>query len=103
MHLMAAERLDAVVFPTVQVLPPTRAQLRDKLWTTLSFPTNTLIASQTWMPAASVPAGFTPDGLPVGLEILVRTYDEPRLFALAYAFEQATSARRAPASAPELD
>ena len=83
MHLMAAERLDAVAFPTVQVLPPTRAQLRDKLWTTLSFPTNTLIAAQTWLPSITVPAGFTPQQLPVGLEFLVQPYDEPGMLRLA--------------------
>lgn len=101
-NVMGGAEVDALIYPTIQIVPPTRAQLNARQWTTLTFPTNTLIASQSWLPAASVPAGFSPDGLPVGLEILVRTYDEPRLFALAYAFEQATQARRAPASTPEL-
>jgi Asp-tRNA(Asn)/Glu-tRNA(Gln) amidotransferase A subunit family amidase len=102
MKLMAGARLDALVFPTVQVLPPTRAQLADKVWTTLTFPTNTLIASQTWLPSVTVPAGFTPQQLPVGLEFLVRPYDEAGMLRLAYSFEQATRARRAPAATPEL-
>jgi Asp-tRNA(Asn)/Glu-tRNA(Gln) amidotransferase A subunit family amidase len=41
--------------------------------------------------------------LPVGLEFLVRPYDESGLFRLAYAFEQVTKARRAPAATPDLD
>ena len=65
-----------------------------KKWTTLTFPTNTLIASQTWSPAMTVPAGFTADGLPVGLEFVAAPYDEPTVFGLGYAFEQATTPPR---------
>lgn len=72
-----------------------------KAWTVLTFPTNTLIASQTWMAAMTVPAGFTDAGLPVGLEIVAKPFDEPTAFRLGYAFEQATKHRRAPASARE--
>lgn len=102
MKLMASARLDALIFPTLQVEPPSRAQLRDKVWTTLTFPTNTVIGAQTWLPSLTVPAGFTPRGLPVGLEFLVRPYDEPGMFRLAYGFEQASQARRAPAATPAL-
>jgi amidase len=103
LNVMGQASLDALIYPSVQVVPPTREQLNSRLWTTLTFPTNTLIASQTWMPAVSVPAGLTAAGLPVGLEFLARPYDEPGMFALAYAFEQATKARIAPACAPELE
>jgi amidase len=102
MNVMARARLDALIFPTVQVLPPTREQLAHKVWTTLSFPTNTLIASQTWLPSITVPAGMSSQQLPVGLEFLVRPYDEAGMLRLAYAFEQRTRARRAPRSTPEL-
>jgi amidase len=101
-NCMGGDALDALIFPSVQVVPPTREQLDTRVWTTLTFPTNTLIASQTWLPAATVPAGFSDDGLPVGLEIMVKPYAEPTLFRLAYAFEQATQHRRAPASTPAL-
>jgi amidase len=85
---------DAIAYPSVQVPPPTMAGRAD--WTTLTLPTNTLIASQTWLPAITVPAGFTPDGAPVGLELVGRPYDEATLFRLASGFEQATGHRRAP-------
>jgi Asp-tRNA(Asn)/Glu-tRNA(Gln) amidotransferase A subunit family amidase len=91
---MAQHGLDALVYPSVQVPPPTMEDR--KRWTTLTFPTNTLIASQTWMPAMSVPAGFTEEGLPVGLELVAKPYDEPTVFRLAFAFEQATHHRRPP-------
>jgi amidase len=42
-------------------------------------------------PAASVPAGFTEDGLPVGVQIVGRHRDDFGVLQMAYAFEQATS------------
>ncbi|GAN75981.1 amidase [Acidisphaera rubrifaciens] len=100
--LVAANGLDGVCFPCSQVLPPTRKELNDGRWTVLGFPTNTLIAAQTWMPSICVPAGFTPDGIPVGMEIIVPPYHEPDLFRLGYAFEQVAPHRRPPASTPAL-
>ena len=92
--LLARADLGALTYPSVQVPPPTLAGRAD--WTTLTFPTNTLIASQTWLPAVTVPAGFVPEGAPVGLELVGKPYDEGTLLRYAYAFEQATGHRRAP-------
>ena len=47
-------------------------------------------------PIVSVPAGFV-SALPVNVSFIGRAFDEPRLLKLAFAFEQATRARRAPA------
>ena len=99
---MAKAQTTALVFPTTQVPSPSRAELDAGKWPLLEFPTNTLLAAQTWMPAMSVPAGFTPGGLPVGLEIVGLPYREADLLSLAYAFEQATLHRRPSAHAPEL-
>jgi amidase len=59
--------------------------------------------SAYWMtvtlgPAASVPAGFTADGLPVGIQIVGRHCDDLGVLQLSHAFEQATGfgARRPP-------
>ena len=93
-NVMARNELTALIYPSVQVPPPSMTGRKD--WTTLTFPTNTLIASQTWSPAITVPAGFTRDGLPVGLEFVAAPYDEATVFRLGYAFEQATGHRRAP-------
>ncbi|MFJ2197990.1 amidase family protein [Streptomyces violaceusniger] len=99
---MAGHSLDGLCFPDVQLLPPTRKELQTGKWTTLTFPTNTLIASQTWMPAISIPAGFSDEGVPVGLELVTLPYDEASLFRLGYALEQATQHRRLPESTPPL-
>ncbi|MDD5448980.1 MAG: Asp-tRNA(Asn)/Glu-tRNA(Gln) amidotransferase subunit GatA [Candidatus Omnitrophica bacterium] len=42
------------------------------------------------IPAISVPCGFTKNGLPVGLQILGKPFDEETLFKAAYAYEQNT-------------
>jgi amidase len=44
-------------------------------------------------PAISVPCGFTPDGLPIGLQIVARHQDEWGLLQIAHAFEQAADLR----------
>jgi amidase len=48
----------------------------------------------TGCPAISVPAGFTPSGLPVGVQIVAPHNQERRLLEVAYAFEQATGVGR---------
>lgn len=100
--LMAANGLAALCFPTVQVVPPSRAVCDSDRWTVLTFPTNTLIGAQTWMPALTLPAGFTDGGLPVGIEFLGFPYGEDALLQLGYAFEQVTRKRAAPSSVPPL-
>jgi len=53
-------------------------------------------------PALTVPAGFTADGLPVGIEFMGRPYAEGTLFKFGYAYEQKTRHRKAPGSTPGL-
>jgi aspartyl-tRNA(Asn)/glutamyl-tRNA(Gln) amidotransferase subunit A len=44
----------------------------------------------TGLPAISVPSGFTPDNLPVGLQIAARPFEESTALRVAYSYEQAT-------------
>ena len=53
-------------------------------WTPFTFPMN-----MTGQPAASVPAGWTEDGLPVGLQIIGRHLDDPMVLRASAAFEAA--------------
>lgn len=98
-NLMESNNLDTLVYPTCQVVPPTHEETDSGRWNTLNFPTNTVISSQTWAPAMTVPAGLTDEGLPIGMEILARPYDEPTMFAVGYGFEQVRGHRQHPASA----
>ncbi|MGH2729430.1 MAG: amidase family protein, partial [Actinomycetota bacterium] len=51
-------------------------------------------------PSISVPAGFTEDGLPVGLMLSARPFNEPLLLQLAYAYQEETGFHQ---QRPKLD
>jgi len=51
----------------------------------------TLSANLAGIPGISLPCGFSSDGLPIGLQILGKHFDEERLLQVAYGFEQATA------------
>ena len=53
------------------------------MWAEFSYPFN-----MSWNPAASVPCGFTGDGLPVGLQIVGRRFDDLGVLQASAAFEQ---------------
>jgi len=54
------------------------------------------LAAHTGFPSIVVPAGFTEEGCPVGVELLGRAFSEPRLLELAYSYERAARHRRPP-------
>ncbi|MGA9574980.1 MAG: amidase family protein [Lysobacterales bacterium] len=91
---MTANKLDALVYPTLRV----KAQhIGEPQYASLCR-----IAAHSGLPAISVPAGFTPDGLPIGIELLAIPFGEARLVALAYAWEQVAKPRRPPPRTPSL-
>ncbi len=55
----------------------------------------------TFAPAVSVPAGFTPEGLPVGIQLVGRPWGDRRLLELAHLFEHATTAGTRRPSLPQ--
>ena len=87
-------RVDALAYPTMRRKPARIGEAQPGSTCSLS--------AVSGLPALSVPAGFTNDGLPIGLELLGRAFDESRLLALAYSYEQASHARKPPFSAPPL-
>ena len=88
LKLLDDNRLDALAYPTLR---RTAAKIGEP-----QTGGNCAESAASGLPAITVPAGFADDGMPVGVELLARAYAEPRLLALAYAFEQATHARRPP-------
>ncbi|MGP1385293.1 MAG: amidase family protein [Thainema sp.] len=93
--LEALMGLDALIYPSV-ASPP------NILGEGLAAGAGNRLSPFSGFPAITVPAGFTEDGLPVGLEFLGRAYDEPTLLKLTYAFEQGTGFRRPPSTTPPL-
>lgn len=87
-------RIDVFAYPTLQRRPALLGEAQ-------TGPTCQLSAS-TGLPAISIPAGFSSDGLPVGLELLGAAFCEPALLGYAYAWEQARRPRRPPFSTPRL-
>jgi Asp-tRNA(Asn)/Glu-tRNA(Gln) amidotransferase A subunit family amidase len=47
-------------------------------------------------PAITVPAGYSKEGLPIGLQIVTKPWEEGKLIGIAYNFEQATKVRKPP-------
>jgi len=84
------ERLDAYVAPT-----DGPAWVTDLVNGDRYGPSCSVFAAVAGTPHVTVPAGAVA-GLPVGLSFFGRAWSEPRLLALAYAFEQAAQARRPP-------
>lgn len=100
MTVMAANKLDAILYPhQKRLVVPIGEDQADR---------NGVLSNSTGFPALTFPGGFSPPtaaapiGVPVGLELLGPEWSEPTLFRLAYAFEQATRARKPPASTPAL-
>ena len=88
------EQLDALAYPTLR---RTAAPIGDP-----QHGNNCALSAVSGLPALVVPAGYAPDGMPVGIELLGRAWDEGALIRLAYSFEQLTHHRRAPATTPGL-
>jgi Asp-tRNA(Asn)/Glu-tRNA(Gln) amidotransferase A subunit family amidase len=102
--LMADHRLDALVYATFDH-PPARIApdvMTKSIVEMTGIGNNRRLSPVIGFPAITVPAGFTSDGLPVGLEIMARQFAEPMLFRFAYAYEQATRHRKPPVTVPAL-
>jgi amidase len=99
LKVMADHRLDAIVHKAVEHTP---TLIKDGV--NLPFVDqkgaphiNTFLM---FVPSIVVPAGFTRSNLPAGITFLGRPYDDAQMIQFAYAYEQATHHRRAPASVP---
>ena len=92
---MDAQHVDVVVYPPLR----RRAAL---LGEAQGGGNNCQLSASTGLPALVMPAGFTADGFPVGIEFLGRAFEEPRLLSIGASMERLMPLRRAPASTPEI-
>ena len=96
--ILESKKLDAIVYPT-SPRRPSRIDADSSSRGTRSV-SPIRLANLTGFPDLVVPAGFTGNGLPVGISFLGTAFSEPKLLALGYAFEQVTKARRLPINTP---
>ena len=89
-------QFDALVLPSAQVFPfdadwtwprevAGRHMRTDHQWMEVVTP-----ATLAGLPALSVPVGFSPDGLPMGMQVIGRRGDDAGMLRLAEAYHQAT-------------
>ena len=79
-----------MVLPTVPILPDLlgeRPMTREGI---SAIGRCTRAFNLTGLPALSLPCGFTGDGLPIGMQLIGRPFDEATLFKIGHAYEQAT-------------
>jgi aspartyl-tRNA(Asn)/glutamyl-tRNA(Gln) amidotransferase subunit A len=85
----AFARVDLIVAPTTPNVAFKHGEKEDPLSMYLND-VFTIPGNLAGIPGISVPCGFSVSGLPIGLQVLGRPLDEPRLLRAAYAYEQAT-------------
>jgi len=96
------ERYEFFVLPTVQVPPfdvtqPYVTEIEGvAMETYIDWMKSCYYISVTGHPAISVPAGFTEDGLPIGIQIVGRHQDDWGVLQIGHAFEQARGALAGP-------
>jgi aspartyl-tRNA(Asn)/glutamyl-tRNA(Gln) amidotransferase subunit A len=98
----ALANADVLVCPSDPTLTPkvgeaSRLEGRERMW----FEYGTVnLGNLTGAPGLSLPCGFAPDGLPVGLQLYGRAFDEATVLAFAAGYERETEwhARRPPLS-----
>jgi aspartyl-tRNA(Asn)/glutamyl-tRNA(Gln) amidotransferase subunit A len=94
--MQAFEQVDVFICPTLPfVATPVGAmnvvieggKEEDMLSAIMQY---TGVPSLTGLPSMSVPCGFSPDGLPIGMQILGKPFDEVTIFRVGHAYQEAT-------------
>ncbi|NOY64957.1 MAG: Asp-tRNA(Asn)/Glu-tRNA(Gln) amidotransferase subunit GatA [Nitrospirae bacterium] len=86
----AFEEVDIILTPTT---PTTAFKIGEKISDPLQMYLNdifTISVNLAGLPALSLPCGFSKDGLPIGLQLIGRAFDESSILKVAYHYEQST-------------
>jgi len=92
--VLEEHRLTALLYPTIRRKP---ARIGDG-----QAGSTCQLSAHTGLPALGLPAGWTEDGLPIGMDLLGPAWTEANLLALGFSIEQTMKPRRPPFSAPAL-
>jgi Asp-tRNA(Asn)/Glu-tRNA(Gln) amidotransferase A subunit family amidase len=92
--VLAEHRLVALVYPTLRRKP---ARIGDG-----QGGSNCTLSAHSGLPALGVPAGFSPDEVPVGIDLIGGAFTEQELLSLGYSIEATLKLRRPPFSTPAL-
>tara|TARA_R110000868_G_scaffold10708_15_gene52036 strand:- start:2110 stop:3510 length:1401 start_codon:yes stop_codon:yes gene_type:complete len=87
--ILLTPTLPVAAFPTGLDMPPGYEDKNIVSWATFTYPFNL-----TGQPAASIPVGFTPGGLPVGLQAISSMHDELSILSLAQAYQKSAQYHR---------
>jgi len=88
-------RLTAMIYPT---LPRRPARLGEAQTGRVTCQ----LSAHSGLPALAVPAGFTADSVPIGMELLGAAFSDTQLVSLGYSIEQTLRLRRPPFSTPAI-
>lgn len=91
-----AQRLDALAYPGTLRKPALIGTSQS------GWGAGCQLSAATGLPQLAIPAGFSADGLPIGMALLGADFAEPGLLSLAYDWEQSRKPRQAPRSTPPL-
>jgi Asp-tRNA(Asn)/Glu-tRNA(Gln) amidotransferase A subunit family amidase len=100
LNTFESNKLDAIIYPE-------QKNLVVKIGSPSQSGRNGILAALTGTPVVTVPAGFSepsddaPAGVPIGMEILGRPWEEKKLLGIGYAVEQLLKVRKAPVWARE--
>jgi Asp-tRNA(Asn)/Glu-tRNA(Gln) amidotransferase A subunit family amidase len=100
LNTFASNNLDAIIYPE-------QKNLVVKIGSASQSGRNGILAALTGTPVVTVPAGFSepsqdaPIGVPIGMEILGRPFEEGKLLGIGYQIEQLMKVRRSPVFARE--
>lgn len=100
--VLVQNRLDAIVYPTQTTRINKIGEYAKRNSRGLFGNFGPGLASMAGWPELTVPAGFTADGMPVGISFLGPEFSEQKLLGYGFAFEQKARALRQPATTPPL-
>ena len=90
----AFERCDAIITPTS---PTTAFKISEKIQNPLQMYLSdicTISINLAGVPAISIPCGLDREGLPIGMQVIGKHFDEATILRIAYAYEQETEWHR---------